>query len=89
MVCFAFFGFGCLFSIICFYDLSLSVVSLSNFLFVLVFVSEYVVSEPTILRDALAPRPGALEHASHDDYCMPNDDPFPMLLERLDGIQAI
>lgn len=31
-------------------------------------------------RDALGPRSGALEHASHDDYCMPDVDPFPMLL---------
>ena len=40
-------------------------------------------------RNALGTRSGALEHASHDDYCMPDVDPFPMLLKRLDGIQAI
>ena len=33
----------------------------------------------------MAPRAGT----GHDNHCMPNPNPFPILLERLDGIEAI
>ena len=42
-----------------------------------------------ILQNSMAPRAGALEHTGHDNHCMPNPNPFPILLERLDGIEAI
>ena len=32
---------------------------------------------------------GTLKHAGHDNYCMPDLDPFPVLLERINGIEAI
>ena len=37
----------------------------------------------------MAPRAGALEHTGHETHCMPNPNPFPILLERLDGIEPI
>ena len=42
-----------------------------------------------ILQNSMAPRAGALGHTGHDNHRMPNPNPFPILLERLDGIEAI